>query len=166
MYLKSCEVCAWHTFSQGSIWYKIHSEIFMLESHIRSCWSRSGPLRAEVTTQGPDMNNDESLWLTLKLRRGLKKELKHRWTVTCGGRPDQCGLHKSRRSWRNRIIPCASIGHLSPWCHKRAAIETPPKALTWWVAHTKDCHVKLVLVKTEQSFLLCFTKATSLVLCL
>ncbi len=121
MYLKSCEVCAWHTFSQGSIWYKIHLEIFMLESRKRSCWSRSGPLRAEVTTQGLDMNNDEYLCLTLKLRRGLKKELNtgEQWPVEVG--------------WTN--VDCTDQGGLG-----EIASSHVPAMDTWALGVTKGSY--------------------------
>lgn len=121
-YLKSCKICARLRPKSDS-----QFTIFMLESRLVSCWSRLGPRMAEVSTQGPDMNNYESLCLTLKLRRGFKKRTKHRWTMTCGGRPDRCGLHRSRRSRRNRVIPWANSGHLSPGCHKGPLLRRLPK---------------------------------------
>lgn len=137
------------TFSQASKWYEIHSEIFMSESRMESCWSRSGPLRAEVTTQGLDMNNDESLCLTLKLRRGLKKELNtgEVWPVEVGrtnvDRTDQGGLGEIASS-REPTVDTWALGVTKGryWDASQSAIRPLPHVVlsrSHWSLAYKTC---------------------------
>lgn len=140
LYFQNKSICIWsparlvldlHS-TQATIWRTIHSEIFMSDSEscMGICWSRPGSWRAEVSTRDPDMNNDESLCLTLKLRRGLKKELNtsKQWPVEVGRTTVDCTDQGGLGEIESSRHPMSQQWTLEPLVSQRAAIETHPKA--------------------------------------